>query len=114
MKFWGPAGAVDGGDRPVADTRQRTGALDDFAQDGVEVEACADAQPGGAQPGEALLQRCDPLLRSGRTLRHRSVSLFFASLDGARDEPRSVQKAPFAGEATRMPKQAMQMAGFVA
>ena len=33
-----------------------------------------------------LLQRRGPLLRSGGTLRHRSVSLFFASLDAARDD----------------------------
>ena len=39
-----------------------------------------------AQPRKALLQRRGLLLRSGRTLRYRSVSLFFASLDVARDD----------------------------
>ena len=39
---------------------QYAGAADDPVPDGGEVEACADARDGRAQPGDALLQRLDP------------------------------------------------------
>ena len=50
-----PAG-IDGRDRTVAGAGQRAGALDDLLQNGVQVEACADAQDGRAQPGETVPQ----------------------------------------------------------
>ena len=47
---------VDGRDRAVAGAGQRAGTLDDLLQDGVQVEACADAQNGRAQPGDTFPQ----------------------------------------------------------
>ena len=48
---------VDGRDHAVAGAGQRAGAVDDLLQDGVDVEARADAQDRRAQPGDALPQR---------------------------------------------------------
>ena len=48
---------VDGRDQPVAGTGQGAGGIDDLLQDGVEVEAGADAQHGRAQPGVPVAQR---------------------------------------------------------
>ena len=48
---------VEGGDSAVSGAGQGAGALDDLVQDGVEVEAGADAQDGRAQPGDAVSQR---------------------------------------------------------
>jgi len=45
------------GDEAVARAGERAGAVDDLLQDGVEVEARADAQDGGAEGGDALPQR---------------------------------------------------------
>ena len=57
-----PAGVVDRGDHAVARAGQGAGAADDLLQDGVEVEAGADAQDGGDQRGEALAEGLDLLL----------------------------------------------------
>ena len=57
------AGLVDGGDEAVASVGEGASAVDDLVQDGVEVEACVDAQDGGAQGGDALAQRRDLLAR---------------------------------------------------
>ena len=51
------AGLVDGRDHAVARAGQRAGAVDDLAQDGVEVEARADAQDRRAECRDALAQR---------------------------------------------------------
>ena len=51
------AGVVDGRDHAVAGAGQRAGAVDDLAQDGVEVEARADAQDRRAEHGDAFAQR---------------------------------------------------------
>ena len=48
---------VDGHDGGVAGAGQLAGALHDFAQDGLEVEARADAQARRAQSGHALPQQ---------------------------------------------------------
>ena len=50
-------GLADGRDQSVAGADQRAGAVDDLLQDGVEVEAGADAHAGRAQPRDALPQR---------------------------------------------------------
>ena len=55
--FAGPARVVDGGDESVACAGKRASAVHDLAQDGVEIEACADAQDGGAQGRDARAQR---------------------------------------------------------
>ena len=51
------AAFVDGRDHAVAGAGQRAGAVDDLVQDGVEVEARADAQDRRAEPRDALAQR---------------------------------------------------------
>ena len=51
------AGVVDCRDHPVAGAGQRAGAVDDLAQDGVEVEARADAQDRRAEPRDSFAQR---------------------------------------------------------
>ena len=43
-KSWGAAGLVDGGNGAVARAGERPGALDDFVQHHLKVEARADAQ----------------------------------------------------------------------
>ena len=50
-------GVVEGHQRAIAGPGQRTGAVYDPLQNGVEVEAPADAKAGLAEPGEALPQR---------------------------------------------------------
>ena len=50
-------GVVKGHQRAIAGPGQRTGAVYDPLQNGVEVEAPADAKAGLAQPGEAVPQR---------------------------------------------------------
>ena len=50
-------GGVEGRQRAIAGPGQLTGAVYDPLQDGVEVEAPADAKAGLAQPGEAVPQR---------------------------------------------------------
>ena len=55
----GPARLVDRRDQAVAGAGERAGALRDLAQDGVEVEARADAQDSRAQGGDPLAQRRD-------------------------------------------------------
>ena len=50
---------IKGRDPAVAGTGQRAGALHNFMQNGIDIEALADAQTGLAQPGEALSQRLD-------------------------------------------------------
>ena len=52
------AAFVDGRDHPVACAGQRAGAVDDLVQDGVEVEAGADAQDRRAKRRDALAQSC--------------------------------------------------------
>ena len=51
------AAFVDSRDHAVAGAGQRAGAVDDLVQDGVEVEARADAQDRHAEPLDALAQR---------------------------------------------------------
>ena len=53
------AGFVDGRDHPVAGAGQCAGAVDGLAQDGVEVEARADAQDRCIEPRAAVAQRRD-------------------------------------------------------
>ena len=53
--FYAP-GVVEGHQRAIAGLSQRTGAVYDPLQDGVEVEALADAEAGLAQPGETVSQ----------------------------------------------------------
>ena len=53
----GGAGLVDGGDGAVARAGERPGALDDFVQHHLEVEARADAQARRAERGDAGAQR---------------------------------------------------------
>ena len=50
---------IKGRDPAVAGAGQRAGALHNFTQNGIDIEALADAQTGLAQPGEALSQRLD-------------------------------------------------------
>ena len=45
---------AEGRNHAVAGAGQRAGAVHDLAQDGADVEGRADAQDGGAQPGDAL------------------------------------------------------------
>ena len=52
-----PPVVVEGGDAAVPGPGQGAAALDDLAQDGVEVEAGADAEDGRAQPRDAVPQR---------------------------------------------------------
>ena len=54
-----PPGIVDGGDHCVARASQRTGAVDDLAQDGVEVKARGGAQDRRVELRIALAQRRD-------------------------------------------------------
>ena len=53
----GGAGLVDGGDGAVARAGERPGALDDFVQHRLKVEARADAQARRAERGDAGAQR---------------------------------------------------------
>ena len=50
-------GVVEGHQRAIAGLGQRTGAVYDPLQNGVDVEAPADAKAGLAQPGEAVPER---------------------------------------------------------
>ena len=54
----GLAGIVDGRDPAAAGADQRAGAVENLLQDDVDVEACADAQDGRAQPGDAVVLLC--------------------------------------------------------
>ena len=56
-KSWALPAFVEGGDSAVSGAGQGAGALDDLVQNGVEVEARADAQDGRAQPGDTVSQR---------------------------------------------------------
>ena len=51
---------VEDRDGSVASAGELAGAFHNLAQDGVEVQARADAQAGGAQLGDAILQRLHP------------------------------------------------------
>ena len=53
----GLSALVDGRDAAVSGPGQGARALDDLVQDGVEVEAGADTEDGGAEPGDAVSQR---------------------------------------------------------
>ena len=53
----GGAGLVDGGNGAVARAGERPGALDDFVQHHLKVEARADAQARRAERGDAGAQR---------------------------------------------------------
>ena len=55
----GRARLVDGRDDAVARAGQRPGAVEDFAQHGLEVEARGDVTDGRAQPRDALVQGRD-------------------------------------------------------
>ena len=48
---------VEGRDHAIPRAGQRPGAVDDLVQDGVDIEARADAQDRRAQPGDALPKR---------------------------------------------------------
>ena len=50
---------ADGRDRAVAGAGQRPGAFHNLRQDRIEIEACADAQAGCAQFGDAVAQHLD-------------------------------------------------------
>ena len=63
-------GVVDGSDHAVAGAGQRAGAVDDLAQDGLEVEAGADAQDGRRQARDAVLEHPVPLPQLVGTLLH--------------------------------------------
>ena len=60
-EVFGLSRLVDGRDRPVAGAGQGAGAVDGLLEDGIEIEARADAEDGGAQPGNAFLERFDLL-----------------------------------------------------
>ena len=64
------SGVVDRRDQAVAGAGQRAGAVDDLPQDGLEVEAGADAQDGCAQVRDAVLERLDPSTQFIGTLLH--------------------------------------------
>ena len=53
----GLSALVDGRDAAVSGPGKGAGGLDDLVQDGVEVEAGADAEDGGAELGDAVSQR---------------------------------------------------------
>ena len=55
----GRARLVNGRDHPVARAGEGAGAVHDFLEDGVEVEARAEPQDGGAQAGNAFLECSD-------------------------------------------------------
>ena len=78
-------GVVDGGDQAVAGAGQRAGAVDDLAQDGLEVEAGADAQNG-----RATGSRCGPRVSgSVAATRQDSPARPFLAGRGARGAPRA-------------------------
>ena len=53
----GPPRLVDGGDHAAAGAGQGAGAVHHLLQDGIDVQACADAQDRCRQPGRAVPQR---------------------------------------------------------
>ena len=65
----GLPGVVDGRDQAVAGAGQLAGAVDNLPQDGLEVGAGADAQDGGAQLRDAVLERLDRVLLACRRAR---------------------------------------------
>ena len=67
-KLLGLTHVVDGRDHAVAGAGQRAGAVHDLVQDGVEVEARADALDSSVQRGEAVPQRLVLLPQFVRTL----------------------------------------------
>jgi len=67
----GFARVVDGRNQAIAGAGQGAGAVYDFLQDRVKVQARVDAQDRAAQPRDALLQRLDS--QRVRVLSHRPV-----------------------------------------
>ena len=61
---------VNSRDNPVTGAGEGAGAVDDLLQNGVEVEARTDAQDGGAQPGDAFLERLYLSPQCGGTVLH--------------------------------------------
>ena len=82
---------ADGRDHTIAGAGQHAGALHDLGQDGVEVEACADAQAGRCQFGDAVPQHLDLLHQFVATLQ-------FPTLLGLRNQTRSQAAKPSSTE----------------
>ena len=77
-----PTSAVDGGDDGVTGAGQRAGGFSNLAEDGIDVEARADAQDGGGQRGHPFAQGLDLALRFG------DLAQWFLLPDPAREPDR--------------------------